>query len=142
VAEEESLTRFVDTNVFVRGLVDDDQVRSPLSRRLFERAAAGDIALATSESVVAEVFYVMTSRVLYGVPRLRAAELIRAVLVHSRIHLEHKASILAAIDLYENSNLDFEDCLSVQHVLRLGLDGIYSYDHGFRPALGVRRHEP
>lgn len=142
MAEEESVVRFVDANIFVRALAWDDPAKARRCAKLFELAERGDARFVTSEAILAEVFYVMKSPRLYAMPRARLATLIRPLVVAPGMVVEHKASILDAIDLYENSNLDFEDCLSVQHVRRQNLDGIYSYDRGFRPALGITRHEP
>lgn len=138
----EGVTRFVDSNIFIRMLARDDLRKAEACGRLFEAAGRGEVVLVTSESVVAEVFYVLGSPSMYALKRADLAPIVRALLLASRVHLEHKASVLAAIDLYETSNLDFEDCLSVQHVLRQHLEGIYSYDRGFGPALGITRFEP
>ncbi|MBI2760864.1 MAG: hypothetical protein HYX51_05500 [Chloroflexi bacterium] len=50
--------------------------------------------------------------------------------------------VLRALDLYGRTNLDFEDCMSVEHTRRLRLDGIYSYDRGFDRIPEIRRLEP
>jgi predicted nucleic acid-binding protein len=139
---EESLTRFVDANIFMRALAWDDISKAERCAELFQRAERGDVSLATSESVVAEVIFVMTSPRLYRRQRAELVALLRPLLLTRGLHMDHKTSVLAALDLYEATNLDFEDCLSVQHVLRQHLDGIYSYDRGFRPALGIARFEP
>ena len=47
-----------------------------------------------------------------------------------------------ALDLWGASNLDFEDCLAVEHVRREHLDGIYSYDRELDRVPGIRRLEP
>lgn len=142
MAQDRALTRFVDTNIFLRVLIPDDARKLERCLALFEAAERGDAALTTSESVIAEIVYVLRSPAVYGLARSDLAARVRPLLQVRGLHIDHRPAILAALDLYEQSNLSFEDCLSVQHVLRQGLEGIYSYDRGFRPALGIRRFEP
>jgi predicted nucleic acid-binding protein len=142
VAEEERPARFVDANIFIRALTDDSPSVTADCVALFDRADREEVGLFTSEAIIAEVIYVLTSPRIYRVRRAEAATKLRPFLLCRALTFDHKASILAALELYEASNLSFEDCLAVQHVLREKLDGIYSYDRGFRPALGLARHEP
>jgi len=56
--------------------------------------------------------------------------------------MDYKESVLQALYLWQHSNLDFEDCLSVEHTRRLALEGIYSYDRDFDRISDIRRLEP
>jgi len=56
--------------------------------------------------------------------------------------IDHKESVLRALDLWQDANLDFADCLSVEHVRRADLAGIYSYDRDFDRVPDIRRLEP
>jgi uncharacterized protein len=136
------LTVFVDTNVFIRLLAQDDPDKSRQCLKLFKQADSGAVQLFTSESVIAEVVYVLSSRALYGLPREEIVRLVQPLVEIRGLQIEHKLSVLRALELYAGTNLDFEDCLSVQHVRRAHLDGIYSYDHGFDRVAGLVRLEP
>ena len=98
--------------------------------------------LITSESVIAEIVYVLSSRATYRMPRADVAAALRPVLTISGLRIEHKESILRALDLWESSPLDFEDCLSVEHLRRANLSDIFSYDGHFDRVLGISRLEP
>ncbi len=135
------MSEFVDTNVFVRLLTGDDPEKERRSLALFQRAQRGEIGLVTSESVVAEVVFVL-SGATYRVPRPAVATALRPVLINPGLRIDHKRSMMAALDLWEHSNLDFEDCLSVEHVRRAALAGIYSYDRDFDRVPGIVRREP
>jgi uncharacterized protein len=135
------VSEFVDANVFVRHLTGDDPDKARRSLELFQRARAGEISLVTSESVVAEVVFVL-SRSTYRTPRADVAASFRPVLTNPGLRLDHKESIIAALDLWRGTSLDFEDCLSIEHVRRDALTGIYSYDRGFDRVPGIRRLEP
>ncbi len=134
--------KFVDATVFIRALTQDDLAKSERCVALFEAAERGEIELFTSESVLAEVVFVLSSPALYRLPRQEVSALIRPLIEARGLRMESKSWILAALDLYERSNLDFEDALSVQHVLRKRLEAILSYDRDFGPAVGVLREEP
>jgi len=49
---------------------------------------------------------------------------------------------MAALDLWEGTRLDFEDCLSVEHVRRQRLNGTSSDDRDFDRVRDLRRLEP
>jgi predicted nucleic acid-binding protein len=133
---------FVDANIFIRLLTEDDPQKAARSLALFQRAQRGELDLVTSESVVAEVAYVLSSRTTYRIARATVAAALGPLLTDPGIQVEHKASILQALELWKDSNLDFTDCLSVEHVRRASLDGIYSYDRDFDRVPGIRRLEP
>lgn len=136
------MSAFVDTNVFIRLLAADDLEKTGRCLALFQRAERGNVHLVASESVIAEVVYVLSSPSLYRLPRAEVARLVRPLLELKGLRVEHKSSVLDALDLYERSNLNFEDCLSVEHVRREGLEGIYSYDRGFDRLGSITRLEP
>ncbi|MBI3962347.1 MAG: PIN domain-containing protein [Deinococcus sp.] len=136
------MSEFVATNVFIRLLTRDDAGKMQRCLALFWRAERGEVHLVTSESVVAEVVNVLSSPALYRLPRTEVARLVRPLLEVKGLGIDHKRSVLNALDLYAKSNLDFEDCLSVEHVRRAGLPGIYSYDRGLDRIASVKRLEP
>lgn len=136
------MSDFVDTNIIVRLLARDDPIKMARCRALFERAARGELELVTSESVILEVVQVLSSPRLYRMARADLAAVLRPLIEIKGLRLDHKRSVLRALDLYESTKLDFTDCLAIEHARRAGLRGIYSYDQGFDRVPGVRRLEP
>jgi predicted nucleic-acid-binding protein len=136
------LTVFVDTNVFIRLLSQDDLAKARASFALLQRAERGEVALFTSEVIVAEVVYVLASKATYNLPPADIARLLRPILENPGLRIEHKRSVLRALDLFESARLDFEDCLTVERVRRQKLPGLYSYDRGFDRVPGLVRREP
>lgn len=136
------MSAFVDTNVFIRLLAQDDPTKTERCRELFERAERAELALHTSEAIIAEIVYVLSSRAVYHLPRGDVAYLLRPLLENPGVQIDHKATILAALERYGRLNLDFEDCLAIEHSLRLQLADIYTYDQGFNQAREIRRLEP
>ncbi len=117
------------------------QRKARRSRDLLQRAQQGDVTLVTSETVVAEIVYVLT-RATYRLPRSDIADALRSILANPGLHVDHKRSVVAAVDTWAASSLDFEDCLSVEHVRRASLAGTSSYDRDFDRVPGIVRLEP
>ena len=136
------MSEFVDANIFVRVLTGDDPRKAARCLALFQRAQRSEVTLITSESVVAEVAYVLSSRSTYRIPRATIAVALRSILADPGFQIDHKEFVLRALDLWKDLNLDFADCLSIEHVRRDSLAGIYSYDRDFDRIPGIRRLEP
>jgi predicted nucleic acid-binding protein len=134
--------RFLDTNIFLRYLTKDDPEKAERCFELFQRVKAGSEAVTTSESVIAEVVFVLSSAKLYAVPRDRVRSLLAPMLMLRGLRLPNRRLYLQALDLYAEHDLDFEDALSVAHLKKRNLTAILSYDRGFDRIAGVRREEP
>jgi predicted nucleic acid-binding protein len=136
------MSEFVDANLFLRFLTSDDPHKARQTGELFQRASEGEFELITSEAIVAEVVYVLSSSTLYGRGRSAIAHALKALFTINAVNLDYKPSILHALDLYETTTLDFEDCLAAAHAMRATNGRIYSYDKGFARIAGLTRLEP
>lgn len=136
------MSALVDANIFVRLLTGDDPEKATRCLSLFARSRRGEISLTTSEAVVAEVAYVLTSPKSYRIPRDVVAAALQPLLTDPGMQIDRKKAVLSALELWGSSNLDFADCLSVARVRFDNLDGVYSYDRDFDRIAGVRRLEP
>ena len=136
--------RFLDTNVFLRYLTGDDEVKAQACYELFQRVSQGEEELFTCEAIVSEVVYVLSSP---RAPYRLSHEEIRArfvpILTLRGLRLPQKRVYLEALDLYASSSfLDFEDALAVAHMRRQGIAEIVSYDRDFDRVADVQRAEP
>jgi predicted nucleic acid-binding protein len=61
--------QFIDTNVFLRFLTRDDFAKAERVKALLEQAEKGEVELTTSESVISELVFVLSSSNLYNVGR-------------------------------------------------------------------------
>jgi predicted nucleic-acid-binding protein len=136
------MSEFVDANIFLRYLTQDDATKARNARILFERAERGEFDLRTSEAIVAEVVFVLSSKALYRRSRYDIARALKALFARSAIELDHQRSVIQALDLYETTRLDFEDCLAISHATRDTDGRIFSYDRGLGRITGVTRLEP
>jgi predicted nucleic acid-binding protein len=109
---------------------------------LLDQAERGEIELHTSEVILAEVVHVLRSQVTYSLDRAQVTSLLRPLVKTVGLALDHKDSILIALDLFETRNLELEDCLEIAHAQRSDAGRIYSYDRDFDKMSGTTRLEP
>lgn len=133
---------FVDTNIFLRHLTGDDPKKAQACLDLFERAERNEVTLTTSESVIAEIVYVLSSKSVYGLSREEIRSRLYPLLSLQGLKLTNRKTFLRALDLYVTYNLDFEDVLIVAHMERQKVTDVFSYDRGFNRVQSVNRHEP
>lgn len=136
-----SQTHFVDTNIFLRYLTKDPQ-RYKACLALFQQAERNEVNLTTSEAVIAEVVFVLSSRKHYNLERPQIQVAISRLLLLPGLKTPNRNVHLRALALYVQHALDFEDCLSVAHMEQGSVGRIYSYDRGFDGVEGVERVEP
>lgn len=134
--------RFLDTNIFLRVVLDDDASRSERSRQLLLRIQNGSEDATTSESVIAEIVYVLSSRSTYGLSRQAIHEALEPILTLAHLRLPNRGLYLRALDVYAEHKVDFEDALSVAHIEDRGFEAIVSFDRDFDRIAGIRRDEP
>jgi predicted nucleic-acid-binding protein len=132
---------FIDTNLFIRYLTNDDEDKASRVEGLLEEAAAGRVRLITAEMVMAETVWVLES-----VYRLKAAEiapLIRAILATPGLEVINASLVEAALVHYETRNVDFIDGYIAALMEKRGLTGLYSYDKKHISRIpGIKRMEP
>jgi predicted nucleic acid-binding protein len=136
--------KFLDTNIFLRYLIDEYPDKNLACRALFAAAASGEESLITSEAVLGEVIYVLTSKRQYGLPHVEASLRLSSLLAIRGLHVAGKGLHLRALDLYSQYEfLDYEDALSVAYVESNGdISDLVSYDTDFDRLPWIRRSEP
>lgn len=140
--------KFLDANIFLRALVEPedprDEAKARACRALFERVASGDEVVTTSETVIAEVVFVLGSPRQYRLPADEIATRLRPLLELDGLRLPLKRRCLRALDIYHAyPRLGFDDALIVAHLEDRELtDRFYSYDTDFDRIPGVARSEP
>ena len=100
-------TLFVDANVFLRYLTDDDREKADRVATVLSRAAKGDVKLVTTELVLAEVVWVLESS--YGLKNREIVPLIRGILATPGIEVVNGDLVGRALDIYQTDNVDFVD---------------------------------
>ncbi len=136
--------QFVDANIFIRYLTRDDPEKAAACRRLFEQAKLGQVRLTTSEAVIAEVVFVLSSKRLYNLSRQEIRARLYPLVSLSGLKMVSSRSCLRALDLYGSNNIDFEDALTIAEMERRKIAELYSYDRDFDQVPGhtFKRLEP
>ena len=136
--------KFLDTNVIIRYLTGDDEVKAEACFQLFQRAGRGDETLLTSETIIAEVVYVLSSkRAPYRLGHSEIRDRLLPILMLRGLRSPHKQVCINALDIYSSSSsLDFEDALAVAHMQHRGITEIISYDKDFDAVPDIQRLEP
>ncbi|MCY4583774.1 MAG: type II toxin-antitoxin system VapC family toxin [Chloroflexi bacterium] len=136
--------RFLDTNVVLRYLTGDDEVKAAASYQLFQRVQRGEEDLFACEAIVSEVAYVLSSpRAPYRLTHEDIRARLLPILTLRGLRFPQKQVCLHALDIYAGAPfLDFEDALAVAHMEHVGATEIVSYDRDFDRIPGITRVEP
>jgi predicted nucleic acid-binding protein len=134
--------QFIDANVFLRFLTRDDLAKAERVKALLEQAEQGEVELTTSESVICELVFVLSSPRLYNLNRERVRLLLLPLVSLRGLKLLSRTVFLRALDLYAGTSMDFVDALVVAHMEARKVTELYSYDKHFDGVSGIRRLEP
>lgn len=119
-------TYFIDTNLFIRYLANDDTKKADRVEQLLVKAAHGQLRLFTAEMVIAEVVWVMES--FYRIPKMRIAEMVNAILATPGLEVQNGKSIKKAAHYYPLHNIDFIDAYIVALMEEKSISSIFSFD--------------
>ena len=136
--------KFLDTNVILRYLTRDDPEKAEACYHLFQRTSNGQEILITSEAIIAEVVYVLSSpRAGYSLDRDEIRARMIPILMLRGLRLPQKHLYINALNIYASStSFDFEDALAVAHMQHHNINEIISYDKDFDQIPNIQRHEP
>jgi predicted nucleic-acid-binding protein len=105
--------RFVDTNIFLRFLTKDMPEKAERVKSLLEQAQRGEIELLTSETVISELVFVLSSPRLYKLSREAVRTLLLPIVSLEGLKLPNRSMLLRPLDLYAATSIDFVDALAV-----------------------------
>jgi predicted nucleic-acid-binding protein len=117
---------FVDTNVFLRFLTNDDPAKAKRAETLFRDALRGKIKLATSLLVMAEIIWTLES--FYKLEKPDIAAKVEKILNTPNLDCPETPLLFMALDLYVHANIDFVDAYNAFHMKDRGLTQIITYD--------------
>ena len=129
----------LDTNVIVRFLTGDHPAHSLRSRKLFARAAAGDVTLVVTDLALAETAWVLQS--FYSLDRDAITSALKDLIESTGIEVQNKAILLSALRNFAQTDVNFVDAYHAA-VAAAESVGIASFDRDFDQFAGVKRVEP
>jgi predicted nucleic acid-binding protein len=127
-----------DTNILLRFLSGEPPAQAAAARKLFERAADGQVVLEIPPLIVAEAFYTLVS--FYQVERKLAAEKLAMLLRQHGVKRREERVILAALERLQTANVVFSDAYLAAAAEQEKLP-VASFDRDF-DKLRVVRYEP
>jgi predicted nucleic acid-binding protein len=132
---------FVDTNLFIRYLTNDDPVKADRVEKLLNQTAGGSFTLVTTELVIAEIVWVLES--YYELTNVAIAPLVRGILATPGLEVINGTLVGRAVELYEGQGIDFIDGYIAAVMEKHGIDELYSFDRKHISRLrNVPRKEP
>jgi predicted nucleic acid-binding protein len=134
-----SATRYlVDTNVLLRFFSGEPPAQAAAAKKLFSRAAEGEVVLDVSPVIVAEAFYTLVS--FYGAERSVASEKLSILLKQHGVRVRDSNQVFAALDQLQSANIGFADAFLAAGAKEDGIS-VASFDRDF-DKLKVPRYEP
>ncbi|MHB0868835.1 MAG: PIN domain-containing protein [Chloroflexota bacterium] len=133
---------FLDTSVFLRHLTADDPVRSPACLALLQAIERGETSVWTSELVIAEMVFVLSSKRGYNLGRETIRDLLLPLIELPRLKLPHKRLYRRVFDLFASLPIDYVDAYHAALIENREQPELYSYDTHFDRIAGIKRMEP
>lgn len=116
----------VDTNVLLRLLIKDDDIKRKACERLLEKAKRKEIYLYILPIVIMEIVWVLEK--YYKLDRKTIRELTEAVMNTPELHIEMEDVFRKALRLYEEKNVKFADAVIGYWGLEKDFSIVYTYD--------------
>lgn len=139
---EAHVATFVDTNIFLRHLLDDVPAQSAAARRLVHEIEQQTVLAWTSSLAIAEMVFVLENPKTYAFPRARLRDVLLPLLSLPNLRIEHKHLYPRVFDLYVALPIDFIDAYHAALISTLRQDSLYSFDTDFDRVPGLSRLEP
>lgn len=121
---------FLDSNIFLRAILKDDEAKAKNCLKLFEKVDRGEIKAATSMLVLNEILWVLEG---YKAERAKIAERLKAVAT-SNVEIlgaENGRIVLESIEYYKETGVDFIDALNACIARENKIQVIATYDNHF-----------
>ena len=99
----------IDTNIVIRFLTKDHEILSEKSSEIFEKIERGEIKAKITESVIAEIVYVIIK--IYKKDRKFTADVLKKILNLKGIVNRDKAQLRKALNIFANQRVDIVDAI-------------------------------
>ncbi len=135
------LKAFVDTNVILRLLIKDDELKTRAIIRLLKNAKEKDILLYLLPVAVLETVWVLEK--VYEFGKKEVKEVIEAILNTPELKIEMGEVFKKAIATYAEKNVKFADAVMGYWGLEKGYSAVFTYDEkDFKRIEGLEVKKP
>ncbi len=135
-------TRFLDTNIVLRHLLNDDPVKSPACLALIRGIEQGKLLAWTSHLVIAELVFVLSNTRAYSLGREDIRDRLLPLINLPGLKVAKKRLFSRVFELYTSLRIDYIDCYHAALIDEHADHELTSYDLHFDQLPGVRRFEP
>jgi|SRR4051812_30770040 len=139
---------FLDANVFLRYLIEpddpDNQSKHEFAAAFFEAIELGEEEATTSETILAEVAFILASKKQYNLPPAEIAAYLAPIIRMPGLRLPRgrKGLYLRALEIWSDlARLGFVDALTAATVERTELR-LATFDTDFDNLSNIRRWQP
>src|SRR3972149_2245172 len=99
-------TRFLDTNIFLRHLLNDDPLSSPGCFALIQAIERGEVLAWTSHLVIAELVFVLSSKRTYNLNRPEVRDRLLPLISLPNLRISQKRLFGRIFELYASLPID------------------------------------
>lgn len=124
---------FIETSVFIRFLVKDDDKKLEECINLFSLVEEGKLIPYISGTVVAEILFVLIR--IYKIPKASVIEDIEKIFRFRNITIIEKADTPKALSIFKKYSIKFGDCLIATQVPKKVVLVTYDADFSKIPSL-------
>jgi predicted nucleic acid-binding protein len=133
-------TRYlVDTNILLRFLSGDPVRQAQAAKKLFSKAAAGEVVLDVSPVIVAETIYTLVS--FYGVERKQSVEKLLLLLRQPGLRIRDSTQVFSALERLLTANVGFADAFLAAGGAEENVP-VASFDRDLDKFRDIKRFEP
>lgn len=131
---------FIDTNIFLRTLIEEDKESFRACFQLLQNIKTNKLKGITSSVVLSEIAWTLLSYYKFSKPEVGKA--LRSIINLRGLSIIDKFQHEIALSLYEKNGIKFIDALIASNPDILSKKwAIISYDHDF-DKIGIKRMEP
>ncbi len=120
----------LDTNVWVRYLVEDDPDQTERATRVIITTLDQDGTIFVPLLTLAEIVWVLSAR--YRFPRSKIIETLESLYQARGVVWEDRRIVRDALDRYAKNSADLADYLMLEQALAAGCDRFVSFDQALR----------
>lgn len=133
---------FLDSNIFLRHLLNDDPVKAPACRELLRAIEQGKTVAWTTPLVISEIVFILSNPKTYALDRATIRDLVLPLLSLSNLKIERRRFYPRIFELYVSLPIDYVDACHAALLEYYRQDSLYSYDSDFDRIGGLTRLEP
>lgn len=130
---------FLDTNLFLRYLVNDIPEQADKVERLLDLAEKGEVRLVTGPPVFFEMAWTLKS--FYKMGRLTIYECLSGIMGIPGLYVTDADILEEAIELYKDTNADFGDAYMAVLSKKVDADSVATFNKSHFKNLGVQLYD-